>query len=278
MSTSNLKINHGPFAGQEFNEAESYLCVMDDGTTRHSIVLSIATQRFLERFPPQEGWAVEVHGEFLSLDMVPLREGTTHCPSVHFVATLFDPSGRKVGTASTVWTIAGPTEWERGETNARIRLYEAMGLQTRFGAVEGQAERSRGPASVTTLPRQVRPVTVTPVAEERKVAAEPAPADAAVEAGAVAPATPASGKASRAATSTEPAAAATAPVQDSGKAPAEPFALDAPQGESGDQAPPASLILQIQRTAALFGVKEVPELRTREAAMDYLKALTSGGK
>src|SRR5690606_35764417 len=173
---SNLKIKHGPFAGNEFEVNEAYTAINDDGTLRQQVLLATATQRFLEKFPPHEGWSVQVAGELLPLEMVPLtgpvpedgyRVNAQHVPAAKFVATLTNPSGVVVGSASTLWTISGPTAWERGETNARTRLYEAMGLQIRFGEALPAPESRRQAATVTALPTpDVRPVVVKPIEEE----------------------------------------------------------------------------------------------------------------
>ncbi len=308
-----LTINNGPFKGETFDASEGYQSVSDDGQVRINIAMARLTQRFLERFPPVDGWSVTINGEFLPMDMVPLpREGQVgamqHVPSAKFIATLLNAQDRIVGQASTLWTIQGPTDWERGETNARQRLYEAMGLQSRFGEQQSEAvARPRGSslATVSTIhAAPTKPVTVSPVIEEpvsRPAEEQPQPAAESVT-------DPVTGPAATEPSTTEPAAskprgrgkakqeAAAAPAASVDQASAEPApatesagntatqaesttdeaptqgGMDLGESDPQQQPPPAAMLTQINRLAQLLQ-KEVPELATRADATAFLASL-----
>lgn len=299
-----MSINHGPFKGAEFDPAEGFNRIQDDGSIVTGIKLAVLTQLFLEKFPPVEGWSVEIQGEFVQVDMVPLPKrddplaAATHVPTARFVATLTSPEGRVIGTASTLWTIQGPTDWEKGETNARARLYEAMGLQSRFGeAAEGGDVRRRAPAlaSVSTIhqPEPVKPVTVTAivdeapkapettkVVEEEEVKAEESTTDATTrtEPAAEAP-DPESTPEKEPEQQPEPKAEAKPKrTKAAAKATKEPEAgpaqstMDAVDVDPMDLPPPDALVTQCQRLAKLMH-REVPELPTRRDAMQFLAEL-----
>src|SRR5690606_35785947 len=280
---SNLKIKHGPFAGNEFEVNEAYTAINDDGTLRQQVLLATATQRFLEKFPPHEGWSVQVAGELLPLEMVPLtgpvpedgyRVNAQHVPAAKFVATLTNPSGVVVGSASTLWTISGPTACERGETNARTRLYEAMGLQIRFGEALPAPESRRQAATVTALPTpDVRPVVVKPIEEEPvKAHAATAPTtgeatQAPVQAPMPEPAPVGAPGHVVPAVQAQPEATAEAPQQQG---------MELGDGDPDSMPPAPQMLQQITRLAKLMG-KEVPHLATRKDATAFLAKLQGKG-
>lgn len=283
-----LIINNGPFKGETFDATDGYQTTMEDGQVRTTIAMARLTQRFLERFPPAEGWSVAITGEFLPMDMVPLpRNGQVgdmqHVPSAKFVATLFN-CNRLIGQASTLWAIQGPTDWERGETNARQRLYEAMGLQTRFGEpMSEQVPRARtgGIASVSTIhAAPAKPVTVSPVNEEpvsRSTPEEPTPAAESPKDQAPEPASnrPRSRGKGRQESSAAPAATGSEPATSpSGENPSAPNQGAMELGETDPQMlpPPEAMLAQIKRLAQLMQ-KEVPELATRAQATAFLAGL-----
>lgn len=129
-------INDGPFAGTSFTFQEAVRSLVGtDQTEKAAILMSALNQVFLKHYDPKEGWAVIIEGSMVGLDMSPLpaeSDQVRPVPCAKFDARLISPEGRTLATASSIWTICGPTSWEKGETNARLRLYEASGLQTRF--------------------------------------------------------------------------------------------------------------------------------------------------
>ena len=137
------QINEGPFAGAQFTDAEVFQ--RPDSEAEHGILMGAMTQRFLQKFNPTEGWSVEIKGELIGVDMPPIGD-TSPVPCALFKAELRSPENRVVATASSVWTITGPTAWEKGETNARQRLYAAAGL-----ALSNRSAGSAGPADAISI-------------------------------------------------------------------------------------------------------------------------------
>lgn len=132
-------ISKGPFKGESF-PLERMVINDDDGRPKYQARFADATQVFLEKFPPDKGWQLQVVSSMAPLDMPAYRNaGGQPCPAMFFQASLTSPTGVTIATASTLWVIDGPTAYEKGETNARLRLYQACGLQTAFESV--------GPAS-----------------------------------------------------------------------------------------------------------------------------------
>lgn len=286
-------IKNGPFKGTSFDESEAFFLPgqYEGDAGRAGIAMPILTQHFLERFDPSQGWAIQIDAEVMQLDMFPLpREGvdsSAAAPCIRFKGALTSPDGKVVGTSSTVWTMAGPTEWERGETNARQRLYEAMGLQTRFDIPEG-VTLARQPASyggttkvVQLIPRKPSEPAVayapaedeasapTAAPEQTSVAADDNPLDdqAAVttqtaQAEEVAGDT---GSSTDAITSTE-----TAPATD--EEPSKGTKAKRERLKDEDPAPPV-LLEQCRRVAAMRG-KTVPDsLKTKGEANAFLRQL-----
>ena len=268
-----LKIENGPFNGTEFQKSDTYESYNDDGISRSNVVLAKLTQMFLSVFSPIEGWAVTISGELEKLDLVPLNyersdHAPQHVPTAIFTAKLINPTGVVVATASTLWTIDGPTAWEKGETNARTRLYEAVGLQSKFSSDFG--------ASSNTTRAKLHAV---PAVEQRRVVVKPAEP----EPDATSKMDEAKVDEVKQAASQESKEVAEAPSNDETPDAAKPVVESEPshQGEislDGDldpEAPPAAMLSQIDRLAKLMG-KTVPTLKTRAEATDYLKRLQKG--
>lgn len=125
--------NRGPFRDLSI-PAELYVLqgIDDNGRAYRRLRLETATQLFLEVFNPSNGWAVKITSEVMDMDMRPYEQRNNDTsplfPVVRFVATLHNPAGAAIATASTLWVIKEATAWEKGETNARQRLYASMGL------------------------------------------------------------------------------------------------------------------------------------------------------
>lgn len=269
-----MQINHGPFKGETFAESEAYQSYQEDGTIRSSIQLSKLTARFLAKFSPEKGWSVSVAGDFVPVDMVPLARpddlgaSATHVPTAKFVATLTSPEGRVIGTASTLWTIQGPTDWEKGETNARQRLYEAMGLQSRFGDSHSANQEPRQRSSLASVSKihapSDKPVKVTPLDEEPVTKPKgDKPKEEAPKANAEAT------KKVDVDTGASVAPKTTSPET-------EQSSIDLGDGDPLQMPPPAAMVQQIERLAKLMQ-KDLPELKTRQQALDFLAELQGRG-
>jgi|GEM_PF-3333381 hypothetical protein len=180
------QILKGPFTGVSFQENAIYERAdpEEPGQIEIGIRLQFLTQAFLDKFNPKDGWSVQIGAEPIPFDMFPMRADANGQvldkpqPTMRFVATLTDPNQRIVATASTVWVIDGPTAYERGETNARLRLYEAAGLPTKLTLSTpvhaGGQVRTRA-SNVTTLGQAAnakpKGYTLRPVEEETKAPA-----------------------------------------------------------------------------------------------------------
>jgi len=290
-----MQIQTGPFAGVTFLQDQAYAVAGDrpGDAPRLAVLMPALTQAFLDKFNPEQGWAVQIKANWLQVDMFPLaKEGevvTAAVPCVQFDACLMDPTGRAVSTASTVWTVKEPTSYEAGETNARKRLYEACGLQTRFPLPEGTVlpVAAVGGAPVVSLRQQeTAAMEVIPLDDESaplggdpQTAEDPesVEVDPAVKEAAEASATAANktgGEAVQAVTSAE-----SSPSQD-GEAGSEPQASTVvPLARRGkrerlpDDAPaPRALIDQVIRLARMKG-REVPEVKTKGDAVAALQQL-----
>ncbi|OGU21646.1 MAG: hypothetical protein A2580_18225 [Hydrogenophilales bacterium RIFOXYD1_FULL_62_11] len=294
-----MQINIGPFRGTQFTPEQMFTPdpLASGYDQRQVVMLPALTQAFLETYDPKEGWAVEVSTEVLNIDMHPLdRDGvqpSSAVPCALFKASLTDPQGRTVATASTVWTISGPTEWEKGESNARTRLYEACGLQGRFGNPPPDTGVSKT-GQVVQLRSDTSAKSYTPHVEEDKgdtgdvderalieQAAEAAQQSQDTDEGKVEP------EASTQDPSTDEAAPASAEAAEE-PSPAAP-AADAAQEQSGtsssprgkrvrvaDDAPaPKGLIDQVKRLAAMRGKKLEKEDMTKGEANALLKKMSS---
>ncbi|MCD9046923.1 hypothetical protein [Luteimonas sp. MHLX1A] len=264
-----LKIENGPFNGTEFNPTDTYEKFSDDGSSSNNVLLAKLTQTFLSVFDPLKGWGVSITAELEKLDLVPLSDAfaeraAQYVPTARFLAKLVNPQGVVVATASTLWTIDGPTAWEKGETNARTRLYEAVGLQSKFG--------NAGPSGGGYVPRAK--LHAVPTREQKRVEVKPAEsADSST--------TPPAGVENEATASaqvqtTAPEVQQAAPTTTT-SAPQEPSSqsrIDLGDGHDPD-APPQAMQIQIERLAKLMG-KTVPVLRTRAEATQFLTKLQRG--
>jgi len=126
-----MKIEKGPFSGTEIPDNELSAITNNDGSTTEWWPATSRTPVFLSTFPPTEGWSIEVRREPGPFNLPDYRNAVagnvTVQPTQLFVAVLLR-NGVIVNQASSLEIIDGSKAWERGETNARGRLYEAMGL------------------------------------------------------------------------------------------------------------------------------------------------------
>lgn len=135
-----MNINHGPFKG--VSPAQDELRTLFNGLGEPEIrdgkpvqlfALHARTQRFLEVFPPSEGWAVIVEsapGQFELPDPATRDFSGTMVanPTLMFSAKLLNASDRIIATAQYMKIINSVTAMQEGESAVRGRLYDALGL------------------------------------------------------------------------------------------------------------------------------------------------------
>lgn len=128
-----MKIEKGPFAGTEIPENEITFVLMANGDDVPFWQTHCRTPIFLDKFPSSDGWQVivENHAGPFNLPDTRRADGINVeilvQPTQLFVAKLIK-DGSVYSQASLLAIIDGPSAWERGETTARGRLYEANGL------------------------------------------------------------------------------------------------------------------------------------------------------
>ncbi|KZC32570.1 hypothetical protein RhoFW510R10_11680 [Rhodanobacter sp. FW510-R10] len=103
------------------------------------------TPYVLEKFSPLDGYCIDVVAESGGFDLpdpdtlVPDGQGgqrMANQPTVKFTARLIDPNNRTLATASYLKVINSLSSHQEGETLARGRLYEALGLPGASGEIE----------------------------------------------------------------------------------------------------------------------------------------------
>lgn len=160
-----MRIEKGPFSGTEIPDTELSYIPNADGTTVPFWATHHRTPLFLERFKIEDGWQVIVETNPGGFDLPDTRQMTAAPlvqPTQLFVAKLIR-GGVVHSQASTLAIIDGPSAWERGETTARGRLYEASGLPGFLRAEQlGDLTRSQQQTSAvkTTIPIEIQPIPV----------------------------------------------------------------------------------------------------------------------
>lgn len=168
-----MKIESGLFAGIEIPESEIAFLRNDNGDTTAWWAPAFRTPHFIQKFSPLDGWAVIVNakaGEFNLPDYANTPDGSAPPvqPTQLFEAKLVK-EGVVFATASSLEIIDGEKAWERGETNCRGRLYDALGLP---GALKGgnanpstgtsANKGNKGGTSIGKPPLVVVPMTAAP--------------------------------------------------------------------------------------------------------------------
>lgn len=165
-----MKIEKGPFAGIDIPDSDLTYYPSNDGGSVPFWPTQARTPYFLETFSPLEGWTVIIEnhqGPFNLPDtrdpMIALPDVLTQ-PTQLFIAKLVK-DGVVYEQASSLAIIDAPSAWERGETAARGRLYEATGLPGFLRQFTPLADSPGTPTRVPTGPQPtaVIPMTVTPV-------------------------------------------------------------------------------------------------------------------
>lgn len=238
----------GPFAGATV--PESYLfdikdydgnVVLRDGQLVRGVPIAALTPLFLETFPPDEGWGViSEHraGDFSLPDPYTLSEAGQPVPqpTEWITMKLVDPAGRVVAQATSLAIINGPKAFERGETVARGRLYEALGLPKTTAPIVDEPQRHADrPTQEAAAPERplLTSVTAMPVITPSAPPAPPA----------------------------QPAQSTEAPTSVNGRA---------------EELPKRSTIKQIERQAKLQGVVAPEVFASERQALEYLRRLRSG--
>lgn len=260
----------GPFRNSGINvEMYPIQGVDDQGRVYRKMPFAIATQLFLDVFNPDKGWSVTVESAVMDMDMRTLADRENDVghkyPPLKIVASLGNPQGVIIGSASTVWVMSGATELEKGETNARLRLYAAMGLPTVHydndqvdGILPGAGQQARSPLDgvrprESSLPKHHQSASTTAAAP---AADEPAPAQSTTD------------------TTVEAETAVSASTSDTDASPiGETTAKSGKrQRASPDDPPNASLLATIANQCRVRNI-EVPELKTVRAARAFLDEL-----
>lgn len=126
-----MKINTGLFAGIDIPENEVKMLKYSNGEQVPFWATAFRTPVFLSVFSPIDGWHVVVENCNGVFDLPDNRRAMDNevlvQPTQCFTAKLIKDS-TVVATASSLAIIDGPSAWEAGETNARGRLYDALGL------------------------------------------------------------------------------------------------------------------------------------------------------
>ncbi|UJJ60429.1 hypothetical protein [Rhodanobacter denitrificans] len=147
-----MQITRGLFAGITPAEGEirslydrSGQPVLRDGVPVQSFGVHQRTPYVLEKFSPLDGYCIDVVAEPGAFDLpdpdtlVPDGQGgqrMANQPTVKFTARLIDPNNRTLATASYLKVINSLSSHQEGETLARGRLYEALGLPGASGEIE----------------------------------------------------------------------------------------------------------------------------------------------
>ena len=275
-----MKIMQGPFEGITIPDAELTVIGSTDPTPwwpTHN-----RTPVFLKRFPPEQGWSVVVRNEQGPFNLPDYRntaEGQEPLiqPTQQFIAEL-RYKGEVVNSASSLEVIDGPKAWERGETNARGRLYEALGLPGSTRPYQHQLvdePKPRAPTSGTNKQTgEIVPISRGSSRFEPKPEPAPFPVDdPADKAESTAEASPSEVSAPESASESHQDAveevdkpAETVETKPASKPSTPAKAAKKPSGIN------ANLWAQIQQQSKLLR-REIPEIMTNDDAKQVLKEL-----
>lgn len=275
-----MKIENGLFAGIEI-PSEQLQPVLDfqnlprfraDGSQMVYWATHHRTPLFLEKFSPFDGWSVSItssRGDFTMPDRAYAADGSiVQQPTVSFLAALIK-DGKVMAEASSLSTIYGPKAWESGETNARGRLYDALGLSaplcgdpdaTQSGGTSPTPKGASIPLAIpAALPALIPPITepspaAMPAAAEQSDPVIPVAAEAMTS------------KSSSNVTTIEPSVALLAVT---------PEASGTTHAIGNTVAIDANLIRTIKTQAAARNVI-VPEFDSLAEAKDFYKKLLKG--
>lgn len=157
-----MKIESGLFAGIEVPDHEIAFLFNDGCEPTPWWAPAFRTPHFLAKFSPFAGWQVLVTpsaGDFNLPDYNnrPPGGAPPEQPTQKFEAQLIK-EGVVYANASSLELIDGEKAWERGETNARGRLYDALGLPGNLKNVQipVPSKQSARPPLVVAMPGRSR--------------------------------------------------------------------------------------------------------------------------
>lgn len=269
MSNSIVLTHAGLFAGASVDEKDLFdlkdpdgnVCLRDGQVVR-GVPIAALTPLFLDTFPPTEGWAVLTDHQPGCFNLPDPYTVDGHGkpipqPTEWITVRLLDPQGRVVAQATSLVIINGPKAYERGETIARGRLYEALGLpRSTAPVVEDLPTAGKTPAATTaTATTASTQPSATASGLQAAVKALPSgkrPTD-------VAPVAP------REVAPTPPGPSAEQEAADDGNTQASP-----------NDPPKRSTLKVIERQAKVRCVS-VPSFRTEQEAAAFLRQLRAGG-
>lgn len=302
-----MNLTHGPFKGIEIGDGE--LRPLTNQTTDEIIQrdgkdvmiwgVHYRTQHVLEKFPPEEGWAIRVTNEpgpfnipdpytlvsDASGNQVPAMQ-----PTVLFTAQLLGPKANVIAEASLLKVINSHWAWQSGQSSVRGALYDALGLSVSFDhsdsaeptptkGIQNQTQTASVVAGVSVFHGSVRESKLDPSAQvlldqigqdgTDEVAGE-AVADSAKDAPTVTASEPSDAPVVPA-EETPVVAAAASPKGKSAQVIDHPRVKDAPQSAPGLN---ANLVRQVQARAKLLRVP-VPVFRDNDHLREFYKQLSS---
>lgn len=187
MSTSEVAqytVPEGPFKGVQALAGELIVRI-DESTGRDYSHWDThaRTRHFLTKFDPSEGWRVivtqqQIPDAYLTDYSVPLNDGSFAVnPAWLFTATLLDKDNQPVANASVVQLFNCAMSIEIGQTRARGKLYQALGLSS-SPSNEDDARQPNQVGRNSPTPKVV-PVVDVPDASQSQTPASAAPAEAA---------------------------------------------------------------------------------------------------
>lgn len=138
------------------------------------------TRHFLDVFAPKDGWKVVVIDEPLGIQMLDQFTYDSAGQPVYqeawkFTATLLDKDNNPVSNGSTIQLLNCPMALEIGQTRARSKLYQALGLPSSPDSDFDDAQLPlRQPASAPAIPK----VEIHAVVDDVPAAPASAPAPA----------------------------------------------------------------------------------------------------
>lgn len=168
----------GPFKGISANAGE-IAQKFDHNSCRDYLVWDThaRTRHFLDVFPPKEGWRIEVTEENLGFKMLDAftldpQGRPLYIDAWRFTATLKDSDGNIVNNGSTIQLMNCPMALEMGETRARSKLYQALGLPA--SPEPGQDDLQQQNRTANGAP-SIPKVDIVPVVDDVPAAAASAP-------------------------------------------------------------------------------------------------------
>lgn len=175
-NTSKYTVPNGPFKDVSANPGEIFSNTDDySGREYRTWCTHARTRHFLEKFKPEDGWKVSVTQEYMGLSMDDAHARDTNGvifqnPAWIFTATLLDKDNNQVANAAVTQLLNCPMSIEMGQTRARGKLYQSLGLPGSLNSEDESITGNTGPAKhdPSAPMNAIRPV----VDHERDAAAD----------------------------------------------------------------------------------------------------------